>query len=87
MCENGDEGGELADVRAAACCAASAQCVMHGYDRAHCSARAALVGVFKSRECVRRIVCRRSGAWRVADTRPLSGLQRVLRIVRTLWIP
>ncbi len=43
MCEKGDEGGELAGVRAAACCAASAQCVMHGYDRAHCGARAAIV--------------------------------------------
>jgi hypothetical protein len=30
MCEKGDEGGELAGVRAAACCAASAQCVTHG---------------------------------------------------------
>ena len=52
-CKNNDQGGKLAGGGTVACCAASAQRVTHGCDRAHRGARVVLVGVFPLR-CLSR---------------------------------
>ena len=79
----GDEGGELAGVGAAACCAASAQRVTYG-----CASRCPCCACLRhsiERLCQVRVnCCRRSGARRVADLRTFRTAARISDSLNTL---